>query len=452
VRPEYTPEGRGRDVHDSTFDIPCSKYTLDNGLDVLVHEDHACPIVAVNLWYHVGSKDERRGRTGFAHLFEHLMFEGSEHHDSGFFEPLQQAGAQLNGSTNTDRTNYWEVVPSNAVELALWMESDRMGYLLPALTREKFENQRDVVLNERRQNYENRPYGLVPAVLAEALFPPEHPYSWLTIGVPDDLRAASLDDVHAFFRRHYHPANASLAIAGDVDAAQVRDLVQRYFGDIPGGERPAPVPRTTRPARPPRLVMEDRVELPRLYLAWVTPELYGADDAELDLLADILAGGKASRLYRRLVYDQRIATEVAAYQNSREAGGYFQVVATAVPGVDLTQIERVLREELDGFESTGPTGDELARSVALTESSFLSRLEHVGGFGGKSDQLNSYNVQVGDPGYFARDLQRYREASHDRVRGAASRHLRPSDAVVLSVVPNGRLDLAAPDSRKVVAS
>ncbi len=439
-------------VCDSTFDIPYSKHTLDNGLDVLLHEDHGCPIVAVNIWYHVGSKNERRGRTGFAHLFEHLMFEGSQHHDAGYFEPLQQAGAQINGSTNTDRTNYWEVVPSGALELALWMESDRMGYLLPALTQAKFDNQRDVVLNERRQNYENRPYGLVSVALAEALVPEWHPYSWMTIGSPDDLRAASLDDVRTFFQRYYHPANASLTIAGDIDSAAALDLARRYFEDLPGGAAPDPVPPTPRPARAVRRVIEDRVELPRLYLAWVTPELYGPDDAELDLLAEILAGGKASRLYRRLVYDGRIATEVAAYQNSREVGGSFQVVATAVPGVTLATIEAALREELERLARDGPTDDELARAIALTESGFLSRLQHVGGFGGKSDQLNSYNVVVGDPGYFVRDLRRYRRATLDTVRRAAAAHLTAVDAVAISVVPAGRLDLAAPASEQVVVS
>ncbi len=212
------------------------KHTLANGLDVLLHEDHACPIVAVNLWYHVGSKNERLGKTGFAHLFEHLMFEGSEHYDRGYFQPLQGAGASLNGSTNADRTNYWEVVPSNALELALWMESDRMGYLLPALTSAKFENQREVVLNERRQNYENRPYGLAAMAVLAALFPAEHPYHWTTIGEIADLKAARLDEVHAFFRRYYHPANASLALAGDIDPDAALALVRRYFEEIPAGD------------------------------------------------------------------------------------------------------------------------------------------------------------------------------------------------------------------------
>src|SRR5687767_10297440 len=221
--------------------IPFSKRTLANGLDVIVHEDHQLPMVAVNVWYHVGSKNEQPGRTGFAHLFEHLMFEGSEHHDSGYFPPLQQAGALLNGSTNTDRTNYWEVVPTSAVDLALWMESDRMGYLLPALTRDRFETQRDVVLNERRQNYENRPYGMAMMAITSALFPPAHPYHWMTIGAADDIRAMQLEDVQAFFRTYYHPSNASLVLAGAIETTRAFDLAEQYFGDLKPGVRPAPV-------------------------------------------------------------------------------------------------------------------------------------------------------------------------------------------------------------------
>src|SRR6266545_3658647 len=248
------------------MNIPFSRHTLDNGLDVLIHEDHGCPIVAVNVWYHVGSKNEKPGRTGFAHLFEHLMFEGSEHCDRGYFQPLQEAGAQLNGSTNADRTNYWEVVPRNALELALWMESDRMGYLLPALSDAKFENQREVVLNERRQNYENRPYGFAGMAMVAALYPPDHPYHWMTIGAAEDIRAASLDDVSAFFARYYHPANASLALAGDIDTARALELAQAYFGDIPAGPRVDPVVPVPVPARneETRLLLEDRIKLPRL--------------------------------------------------------------------------------------------------------------------------------------------------------------------------------------------
>src|SRR5437762_11419184 len=226
------------------MNIPFTKHTLANGLDVLIHEDHALPIVAVNIWYHVGSKNEIPGHTGFAHLFEHLMFEGSEHHDKGYFQPLQGAGATLNGSTNADRTNYWEVVPTGALELALWMESDRMGYLLPALTQPKFVNQRDVVLNERRQNYENRPYGLAPMALLAALFPEDHPYHWTTIGEIADLQRVQLEEVHAFVRRYYHPAHASIALAGDIDSQRALALVEAHFGDIVAGERAAPVVAT----------------------------------------------------------------------------------------------------------------------------------------------------------------------------------------------------------------
>jgi len=425
---------------------------LDNGLQVVIHEDHACPIVAVSVWYHVGSKNEVPGRTGFAHLFEHLMFEGSAHHDSGYFEPLQQAGGTLNGSTNTDRTNYWEVVPSSALDLALWMESDRMGFLLPALTKEKFDNQRDVVLNERRQNYENRPYGMAGIAMTAALFPDGHAYHWPTIGSPDDLRSATLDDVRAFFGRYYHPANASLAIAGDVDPDRALELAAAYFGDVPAGPPPPEVPPAPARATPARLVVEDRVELPRLYLGWVSPAMYGEGDAELDLLADVLAAGKASRLYRSLVYERRMATDVSACQGSRELGSAFQIAATAVPGVGLGDLERAIHEEVSRVRETEVTDDELGRTLALTETAFVSRLQTVGGFGGKSDQLNNYNVFLGDPGYFARDIARYRSAGRTRVRAAAAAHLGAAHAVTLSAVPSGQFGLAAPDSERVVVS
>jgi zinc protease len=378
------------------------------------------------------------------------MFEGSAHHDSGYFEPLQQAGGTLNGSTNPDRTNYWEVVPANALELALWLESDRMGFLLPALTEEKFANQREVVLNERRQNYENRPYGMAGLAMIDALFPSGHPYHWATIGSPDDLRAATADDVRAFFQRYYHPANASLAIAGDVDVEEALDLAARYFGDMPAGALPEAIPPAPARALPARRMIEDRVELPRLYLGWLTPAMYADGDADLDLLADVLAAGKASRLYRALVYEQRIATDVAASQGSRELGSSFQIVATAVPGIDLGAIERAIHRELDRVRAAGVSPDELARTLALTETAFVSRLQTVGGFGGKSDQLNNYNVFLGDPGYFARDLERYRRADAERVRDAAARHLDPACCVTLSAVPAGKRDLAAPDSESVV--
>jgi zinc protease len=433
------------------LNIPFTKHTLDNGLDVLLHEDHSCPIVAVNLWYHVGSKNERPGHTGFAHLFEHLMFEGSQHYDRGYFQPLQAAGAALNGSTNADRTNYWEVVPADALELALWMESDRMGFLLPALTEAKFSNQRDVVLNERRQNYENRPYGLSSMAMLAALFPPEHPYHWTTIGEIADLNAVQLDEVQAFFRRYYHPANASLAIGGDIDPDETLALVRGYFEDVPPGLPVDAIAAEAGLSGDVRLVLEDRVELPRLSLAWLTTPMFGPADADLDLASDLLANGKTSRLYRRLVFDERIATDVSAAQNSREIGGFLQITATAAPGHALAEIEQAIREEIERLGAEGPDDEEMERGQAQAEAQFVFRLQTVGGFGGKSDQLNAYNVFVGDPGYFDRDLARYREVTHASLQHAVTTYLR-APCVALSVVPRGRGGLAIPDATPVVVS
>ncbi len=434
------------------MNIPSTQHTLDNGLDVLLHEDHACPIVAVNIWYHVGSKNEQPGRTGFAHLFEHLMFEGSQHHDHGFFQPLQGAGATLNGSTNADRTNYWEVVPAGALELALWMESDRMGYLLPALTDAKFTNQRDVVLNERRQNYENRPYGLAPMALLAALFPPHHPYHWTTIGDIADLQAAKLDEVRAFFRRYYHPANASIALAGDIDPEQALVLVDRYFGEIEPGEPVDPIHVDASMAGDSRIHFEDRVELPRLYLAWHTPAMFADGDADLDLATDLLANGKTSRLYRRLVFDERLATDVSASQNSREMMGYAQITATAAPSHTLAEIEPVILEEIARLAADGPTDEEIERGRVQAEAQFMFRLQTVGGFGGKSDQLNAYNVFLKDPSYFPRDLARYQVCTKASLQAAVKRFLDPARRVTLSIVPHGRTSLAARDSTTAAVS
>ena len=434
------------------MNLPFTKHTLANGLDVLLHEDRACPIVAVNVWYHVGSKNERPGHTGFAHLFEHLMFEGSQHYDRGYFQPLQGAGATLNGSTNADRTNYWEVVPTGALELALWMESDRMGYLLPALTEAKFSNQRDVVLNERRQNYENRPYGLAPMALLAALFPPDHPYHWTTIGEIADLEAVGLDEVQAFFRRYYHPANASIALAGDFDSERALELVDAHFGEIERGEEVDPVRVDASLPGEVRIQFEDRVELPRLYLTWLTPAMFAEGDADLDLATDLLANGKTSRLYRRLVFDERLATDVSASQNSREMGGYAQVTATAAPGHTLGELERAILEEIARLSSDGPTEAEIERGRVQAESQFVFRLQTVGGFGGKSDQLNAYNTFIGDPGYFERDLERYEVVTAASLQQAVIRYLDPGRRVTLSIVPRGRASLAAPDSELAVVS
>jgi zinc protease len=434
------------------MNLPFTKHTLGNGLDVLLHEDRACPIVAVNLWYHVGSKNERPGHTGFAHLFEHLMFEGSQHHDRGYFQPLQGAGATLNGSTNADRTNYWEVVPTGALELALWMESDRMGYLLPALTEAKFSNQRDVVLNERRQNYENRPYGLAPMALLAALYPADHPYHWTTIGEIADLQAVRLDEVHAFFRRYYHPANASIALAGDIESDEALALVDRHFGDIERGEAVDRVQASAELSGEVRIQFEDRVELPRLYLAWHSPAMFADGDADLDLATDLLANGKTSRLYRRLVFDERIATDVSASQNSREIAGYAQITATAAPGHTLGELEDVILDEIARLIASGPNDEEMERGRVQAESQFIFRLQTVGGFGGKSDQLNAYNVFMGDPSYFGRDLERYQVVTADSMKATVRRYLDSTRRVTLSIVPQGRGTLAAPNSTPAVVS
>lgn len=417
--------------------VPHTRTTLANGLDVIVHEDHRMPLAAVNVWYHVGSKNERPGLTGLAHLFEHLMFEGSEHQPGGYFGPLQEAGAALNGSTSTDRTNYWELVPAGALRLALWMEADRMGWLLPALTRDRLDTQRGVVLNERRQSYENRPYGLAQFTIMSAMFPATHPYHWPTIGEPADLEAATLADVQEFFRRFYHPGNASIAVAGDVRTDDVLREVEALYGDIPSGE---PVPAVVADAGPVvtrRLLMEDRVELSRLYLAWPSPPLFGPGDAELDLVSDLMANGRTSRLYSRLIHDRRIAVELAAGQTSRELGGTFQVIASAAPGHTLDELEAAIHEEIARFASEGPSIDEVDRGRAQAETAFVYRVQSLGGFGGKADQLNAYNTYRRSPDWFQEDLDRYLSASRETLRDATAHWLTREKALALAVVPMG---------------
>jgi zinc protease len=411
---------------------------LDNGLRVILHEDHSTPIVAVNLWYHVGSKNEVPGRTGFAHLFEHMMFQGSKHYDKDYFGPLQEAGGTLNGSTNTDRTNYWEVVPSNFLELALWLESDRMGYLLDAMTEEKLANQRDVVKNEKRQNYDNRPYGMVSAKLAEALYPEDHPYHWLTIGSLDDLTAASMEDVKDFFRRFYTPNNASLVIAGDLNPSNARKLVEKYFGPLkPGPEVKHMDPRQPAMEKETRITMDDRVSLPRIYMTWHSMPQYTQDEAALDTVATILTNGKGSRLYRTLVYEKQIAQAVDASNFTRELAGQFQIIATAKPGVTVEQLEKVINEEVERIKTTPPTAEEMERAFNARESSLIYGMQTVGGFGGKSDQLNLYATFLNKPDYFKEDLARYARVTPEDVKRAANTYLNDKK-VVLTVMPRAK--------------
>jgi zinc protease len=437
--------GRAIGQETKKLTVPYVQFTLPNGLDVILHEDHRVPLAAVSAWYHVGSAREKPGRTGFAHLFEHIMFEGSGHVAEGNFDNwLEAAGGDNNGSTDNDRTNYWETVPSNALELALFLESDRMGYLLDSLNLEKVNVQRDVVKNERRQSYENRPYGMAFLKLPEELFPPNHPYHWPVIGSMEDLTAASYEDVVQFFKSWYGPNNTSLVVAGDVDPAQARRLVEKWFSDVPRG---APVPPIAAPpavlTSEKRLTLEDHVQLPRLYLAWLSPPLFAPGDEAMNVLSRVLASGKNSRLYKRLVYDLQIAQDVSASQNSGPLGSAFILIVTAREGHGLSEMEKVVSEELAKVKRDPPAPRELERAVNQIEAAFYNGLERVGGFGGVADQLNAYEFYAGRPDYFAEDLARYTSLDPKDIQAAASRYLRDDARLVLSVVPQGKKTLAA---------
>jgi len=433
----------GQDVHIS---VPYTQFKLPNGLNVILHEDRAIPIVSVNMWYHVGSGREKPGRTGFAHLFEHIMFEGSAHAPEGMFDIwLEAAGGNSNGSTSGDRTNYWENVPTNALELALFLESDRMGYLLDVVSPELVDGQRDVVKNERRQGIENRPYGMAWMTISELLFPPDHPYHWPVIGSMEDLTAATHEDVTEFFKAYYGPNNASLAIAGDINMEAAKALVEHWFSDVPSGPAVAPiVPPEAYLAKERRKVLEDQVQLPRLYMAWVTPLFFQPGDAEMDVLASVLAGSKNARLYKRLVYDLQIAQDVFAFQSSSQLASVFYIIATARSGHTLSELEIVIQEELDRIKAEPPAEREVQRAVNQYEAGFLRRLERVGGFGGKADQLNMYYFYTNQPDYFNEDLARYKSISASQITESARAYLRDDGRVVLSVVPEGRTELAAP--------
>lgn len=416
--------------------IKVEKYTLSNGLEVILHEDHTTPIVAVNTWYHVGSGDEKVGRTGFAHLFEHLMFMGSQHVPTGQFDQmLEAAGGNNNGSTTEDRTNYYETVPSNALALALYLDSDRMGYLLPALDSAKVDIQRDVVKNERRQRVDNVPYGKAWETILSTLYPKDHPYSWPVIGSMADLSAASLSDVKNFFRTYYAPNNATLTIVGDFNPDSARALVGRYFGDIPRGPAlPArPQPAAVAVARDTFTVLQDRVQLPRVYYTWPTVKTFTRDDAPLTVLASVLADGKNSRLYKKLVYDLQVAQDVNAVQNGSRLAGVFQITVTARPGQSPARIDSLVRAELANVERDGITARELARVQNSTRSSYLAQLASDYATG---DLLNMYNYFVGTPDYVQQDVARYDAVTRADVQRAARTYLE-KPKVVLTVVPEG---------------
>jgi zinc protease len=437
------------DQADNAGDLPqveFEKYTLPNGLEVILSEDHRLPLVAVNLWYHVGPANEEAGRTGFAHLFEHMMFQGSKHVPGDtHFRLLEGAGgSDLNGTTDFDRTNYFETVPANQLELALWLESDRMGYLLDQVNQENLTNQKDVVRNERRQSTENSPYGIVEEELIQLLFPEGHPYHGNIIGSHADIQAAQLEDVRNFFKLYYAPNNASIAIVGDIDPDETKALVERYFGTLARGE-PVSKPSVDTPviAAERRAVVQDRVELPRIYMAWITPPFYAPGDAEADIASVALGGGRSSRLYKSLVHEQQIAQDVQASQYSLTLGSIFQIQATARPGHTADELEQAIDSEVAVFRNVGPDQSEVDRARNTLETRTIQRLETLGGFGGVADLLNRYNHHLGDPGYLADDLQRYRDATPESVHEFAERYLAPSARVVVHGVP-GEPDFGAP--------
>ena len=437
------PQRAARASAPAPITIPYQRFVLKNGLTLLVHEDHKAPIVAVNIWYHVGSKNERPGRTGFAHLFEHLMFNGSEHFNDDYFQPFERIGAtDQNGTTNNDRTNYFENVPTTALDVALWMESDRMGHLLGAIDSAKLTEQRGVVQNEKRQG-ENQPYGKVNMLMTEGTYPAGHPYSWSVIGSMADLDAAKLDDVREWFRTYYGPNNAVIVLAGDITPETARQKAEQFFGDIPAtppiAKQDVWIARRTGSHRE---VMQDRVPQARIYKEWNIPQFGSADGDYLDLVTDVLAAGKTSRLYKRLVYDEQVATDVAAYVDLREIGGQLVVRATAKPGGDLARVERAIDEELARFIQSGPTASELRRVKTQSRANFIRGIERIGGFGGKSDVLAVNEVFAGSADHYQVTRQRIAAATAADLRSAAARWLTDGDWT-LEVRPYPTFETAA---------
>ncbi|HSE42645.1 MAG TPA: pitrilysin family protein, partial [Acidobacteriota bacterium] len=420
-------------------EVKFEKYRLPNGLEVILHEDHSLPIVSVNVWYHVGSKNEKPGRTGFAHLFEHMMFQGSKNRNKEY--AFDEVGGVRNGSTSEDRTNYWENIPPNYLEKALWMEADRLGFLLPAMDQKKLDNQRDVVKNERRQRLENEPYNKVFDLFPPLLYPQGHPYSWTVIGSMADLSAASMEDVSEFFRMYYAPNNASLCVAGDFNPEQTKQWIEKYFGPIPPGPSIDRVETWIPKLDGVRRVnVEDNVNLARIYMAWHSPAEYKPGDAELDLLGNILSDGKSSRLYKSLVYEKQLAQDVSAFQDSNELGSTFNIIVTARDGVALEQLEKDIDAEVRAILDRGVTAAELKSAKDNYEADFVRALEPVGGFGGRADRLNNYNVMLGDPGKFQWDLNRYTNATAADIQQYTKKSLNFNERLILYVVPQGKLN------------
>jgi len=433
--------GQKKSSASDSIKLPFETYKLPNGLTVILSEDHTTPTVAVDVWYHVGSKNELPGRTGFAHLFEHVMFTGSGHVPYGLHDKLTEGvGGGNNGSTTNDRTNYYETIPANYLESALWLESDRMGFLLDKLDIAKLNAQRDIVKNERRQSYDNQPYGRVSEIFSGAMYPKEHPYSWPVIGSMTDLSAASEEDVKAFFRIYYAPNNATLAVVGDFNPKQAKEWIQKYFGDLPQGK---PVQRPNVPlgklAASKRLVYEDRVQIPRLYIQWPTVGFKHDDDYALSVMSSILSGSRTARLTKALVYDSQAASQVGAFANSYENVGVFQVTVIPRPEHTLTELEGAVDQVIQKFLTEGPTAEELQKAKAGLELSFLRGLESNLG---KANQLINGAVFYGNPGQFSTDYQKTLAVTAADVKRVANQYLSRS-RIVLSVVPKGKRDQAS---------
>ena len=423
--------------------IPFEKYTLANGLEVILSPDHRLPLVATDIWYHVGAGYEVPGRSGFAHLFEHIMFQGSRNvPEDQFFPMMEGAGATfVNGTTDFDRTNYLETVPSNQLELALWLESDRMGFLTDTLTQGRLDNQRDVVRKERQQSTENVPYGVAEEQFYKLLYPAPHPYNGVVIGSHEDLQAASLDDVKGFFKTWYLPNNATLVICGDYDESTIKATVEKYFGGLAAGPEPTVTPQMAPPiTAEKRAHFEDNVELPKVYLGWVTAPVFKPGDAELQLAAQVLADGKSSRLYRELVEKQQIAQSVKAYQYPLTLGSVFAVEIVGKPGQLPAKLETEAWSVIEGLRKAPPQKDEIDRAWTSTKARVLRGLESIGGFSGKADTLDYYNHHTGDPGYLGKDFARYEAVTPESLQKAFSEAIRKDNRVVVDVVPKAKAE------------
>lgn len=415
------------------LNIKYEKHTLDNGLEVVLYQAKSLPIVSVNLWYKVGSANETNGKTGFAHLFEHMMFQGSKNVPKELhFKYIEEAGGNLNGSTSFDRTNYYETLPSNSLELALWLESDRMGFLLESLTQEKLDNQKDVVMNERRQRYDNQPYGLSWELIFSNLFPENHPYHWPTIGWMKDIEKFELSDVREFFKTYYSPNNASLVIGGNIEYDSALELAKKYFDEIPKGE---PIPKISIPkvelTENKKIIHEDNVQLSKLYLTWESAKLYDTDDAPLDILSDILTGSKNGRLFKSLVFEKQIAQDVSSFQYSADITGMFLIIVTAKPGVSLDELKSEIEYEINKIIENGISDKEFQRSINTVKSSFIYSLQNLNSI---VNQINNYNSNLGEPNSFIYDLKRFQKLDPVKIKNVAKKYLK-NHFVELHIVP-----------------